>query len=111
SSAGCSGTGTVQVTVINPPVISSGASPAQICMGNCSTLTANGGNSYTWTPGNLNGTSVSVCPTVTTIYTVTGTNASGCIASGTIGVVVNTPPVIFPSASSPSLCAGQSATL
>ncbi len=42
------------------------------------------GTTYTWTPGNLNGTSVSVSPSVTTTYTINGRNSNGCSNSSIV---------------------------
>lgn len=55
-----------------------------ICAGQSTTLTANGASTYSW---NTSGTTASIIisPTVTTTYTVTGTNNSnGCSASAVI---------------------------
>ena len=65
------------------PSVTASASPATICNGASSTLTASGASTYTWTPGSLSGATVSVSPTSTTTYTVTGTNADGCSRSTT----------------------------
>ncbi|GHB58136.1 FG-GAP-like repeat-containing protein [Persicitalea jodogahamensis] len=61
---------------------------------NCTTLTATasggtGNHTYTWMPGGLAGSSVQVCPQVTTTYTVTSTDANGCTASQQVTVTVN----------------------
>ena len=49
-----------------------------ICYGTSTTLTATGTSTYTWMPGSLTGSSVTVSPTSTTMYTVVGTTAAGC---------------------------------
>lgn len=65
---------------VNPlPVISATSSRTLICNGENTNLTAQGANSYTWNPGNLTGTTVSVSPTLTTNYTVNGKNTNGCL--------------------------------
>ena len=60
---------------------------------NCTILsvTATGGSSqltYKWSPGNLTGATVQVCPTKTTTYQVTATNANGCKKSKEVKVKV-----------------------
>ena len=50
------------------------------CRGTSVALAANGASSYTWQPGNLTGFQVSVSPTVSTNYTVTGSN-NGCFST------------------------------
>ncbi|HEU4718171.1 MAG TPA: hypothetical protein VFU15_10065, partial [Bacteroidia bacterium] len=108
---GCPAYNTAQV-IINPiPVVTASASSTLICGGGSSTLTGGGASSYTWMPGNLTGTSVTVTPTVTTTYTVTGVDGNGC--SDTASVTVNVypiPPVASTSAPA-SICIGDFATL
>jgi hypothetical protein len=55
------------------------AGSGSICEGGSANLAANGGVSYTWQPGNLNGFYVTVSPTVSTLYTVSASSAEGCI--------------------------------
>lgn len=71
----------VAVSTLPFPVVTASATPAVICAGASSTLTASGGNTYTWMPGSLSGGSVVVSPAGTTTYTVSGTNADGCARS------------------------------
>ncbi len=68
--------------------------PRIICLGESDTLKATGATSYTWSPTTgLNtpyGASVIASPTVTTTYTVTGSDAvGGCVNTDTIRVIVN----------------------
>lgn len=101
------------------PTITAVASPTAICAGKTTTLTASGagiGGTYTWTPPapglTLTGNTVTFSPTVTTIYTVAGTNTAGCIGTKTIQVIVNPNPTITTIATSNSICLGQtSATI
>ena len=108
--AGCTGTGTVTVTVNPIPIIAATATPATICAGQASNISATGATSYNWNPGNLSGTPVSVTPTSTTTYTVTGTLA-GCTGTGTVTVTVNPIPIVAASANPTTVCAGQPSTL
>ncbi|MCC6370949.1 MAG: gliding motility-associated C-terminal domain-containing protein [Bacteroidia bacterium] len=104
--AGCSGTAAVTV-VVNPlPTLSVTATPTSVCPGGSSNLSAIGASTYTWLPGSLSGANVSVTPSVTTVYTVNGTSATGCNASKTIQVVVNPIPVVTAAASPTVVCAG-----
>jgi subtilisin-like proprotein convertase family protein len=61
------------------------AGPTTVCAGGSVTLTASGGNTYSWSNG-ANGASISVSPAVTTVYTVTATAINGC--SGTSRITV-----------------------
>jgi gliding motility-associated-like protein len=99
------------VTITQPPVltVNASASPAVVCIGQSSTLTAvgAGGNpnyTYAWAPVNQTGTTVTLTPSTTTIYIVTTTDANGCTASSSITVTVNPLPVVtFVSNPSPAV--------
>lgn len=56
---------------------------------------------YNWMPGNINNDSITVSPTVNTIYTVTVTDSMGCTVSEPVEITVfnNPEPVITKSAS------------
>jgi hypothetical protein len=81
------------------------------CMGQTTTLSANGAASYTWTSsfGYLSGNSIIVSPTVSTTYLVYASNG-GCITQNTISVSI-LPPSIFGVTGSNSLCVGKSTVL
>lgn len=76
------------------PVINVTTTPQDgvICLGTSATLTAGGATTYMWSPSATlsadNGTTVTATPTVTTIYTITGTQFEGCTNSGTVTVTV-----------------------
>jgi hypothetical protein len=59
------------------------ASSGAICTGASATLNVSGANSYTWNTGSTASTII-VSPTVTTVYTVQGTNPDGCVNSVTV---------------------------
>jgi len=95
---GC-GTDTAYATVSQPPGIypslSVRTNNPSICAGSSVILFATGSNitnGYTWQPGALSGDSVAVTPTVTSTYTVTGSNACGT-ADTTITINVTPLPV------------------
>src|SRR4029078_1864256 len=83
---------------------------ASICAGGSSTLTARGATSYQWSTGQTTA-SITVSPSSTTTYSVTGTNASGCSGVASVTVSVNALPNVTASASSASICPGGSSTL
>lgn len=88
----CSATASIDVTVNPIPMVTATASPATICQGSSTSLTASGANSYTWSNG-LPWTTISVSPVETSTYSVTGTT-NGCTASATVSVTVNNAPVV-----------------
>ncbi len=92
-----------------PVITVSGASSA-LCSSQTVVLTASGASAYTWTPGPFVTGSISVSPSVTSNYTVKGSNGS-CegLAVKTVSVL---PPVqLSVSASKAQLCFGESVTL
>ncbi|MEO8760800.1 MAG: PKD domain-containing protein [Bacteroidia bacterium] len=80
------------ITIYANPVVS--ATGTMVCQGNQATLSASapGAISYTWSTGS-NMATTSVTPTTTTNYTVTASNAYGCIGSDMATVNVLTAPV------------------
>jgi gliding motility-associated-like protein len=91
-SPSCAGTDTVVVNVTNMSTASAGPDDS-VCVGNCTTLQGSGGVSYSWAPaaaitGPANIANPQACPTVTTVYTVTVTDANGCIGTDQCTVYV-----------------------
>ncbi len=110
STYGCSSsTKTVSVNVFEPPTLTTTASSNQVCAGTSLTLTANGADTYTWSPGNLITQNIAVSPTISSIYTVDATNQYGCTNTQTLSLTVNAAPTI--SVNSGAICAGQSFTM
>lgn len=80
-----------------------------ICTGASATLTATGsGSSFVWS-NSQTGPSIIVSPTVTTVYTVTVTDASGCTASDNVTVTVT--PLTVNAGSDQTICEGATASL
>lgn len=82
---GCVETTTTQVNSIlpSPTVTAVSNNSTQICSGKTVSLTANGASSYSWST-NANTPVILVTPTITTSYTVTGTNTNGCTAKAVV---------------------------
>jgi predicted transcriptional regulator len=109
NSNGCSDTETVSVTVNqSPTAVISGITT--ICSGNSTTLTVSGANMYTWSNNFGNSPAINVSPGVTTVYTVTITDANSCTDVGMATVVVNPLPTAVISGAT-SICNGASTTL
>ncbi|MDX2172751.1 MAG: gliding motility-associated C-terminal domain-containing protein [Bacteroidota bacterium] len=107
----CSSTTAVNLVVNTTPTLIATANPTSVCTSGNVTLTVTGANSYTWNPGALTGSNVTVFVSLSTTYTVIGTSASGCTNSANASVTVNTIPVLTAAASPTSICVGGSATL
>ena len=86
---GCSTTKHYTVTVNSLPTITATSNIDTICIGGTATLTAGGATTYTW---NTSATSASipVTLTVTTTYTVMGTDGNGCENMTTVTETVST---------------------
>jgi hypothetical protein len=74
---------TVSIPFISSPTLAAISNTSLICNGQTATLTASGANTYTWNTS-ATGSVIAVSPSVTTTYTVSGTNASGCSNSSII---------------------------
>ncbi|HWY39078.1 MAG TPA: DUF2341 domain-containing protein [Bacteroidia bacterium] len=90
---GCADTSNKITVTVNPlPVIGMTPTSATMCTGGSVNLTANGANTYTWSPGTglntTSGASVTAGPGATTTYTVMGSDANGCMNSDTVTVAV-----------------------
>jgi len=85
---GCTSSSVKIVTVNTLPTLSVNSTGTLICAGQAATLTATGANTYTWNTGPTNSTIV-ISPTVSTNYTVNGTDANGCNGVTTISITVD----------------------
>lgn len=103
---GCDSVLTLTLTVKTLPTVSMMGTNS-ICEGQSTTLTATGGNSYSWNTGSTN-SSISV--NQSGVYTVTATNAEGCSASTSTTVTVNPLPTITISGNT-TVCQGSNTTL
>jgi hypothetical protein len=114
---GVSPTATVTFNITQPPVLNANAGTnTAICNGTCSTVngSSSGGSfphTYGWMPGSISTASSTVCPSVTTIYTLTVTDNNGCIKTAVKTVTVNALPTLTIGSTSNSVCIGSSLTL
>ena len=116
NSAGCSGSGTVNVGLELAPSLTIVASDNAICLGETVNLTASGStNGYNWLSADglaaSTSTSVTVNPAVTTTFSVTANSSSGaCPAAASYTITVNPIPSVY--AGGPqALCIGGSVNL
>lgn len=89
---GCMATDMVNVMVNPLPNVNAGADQL-ICFGASTTLSASGASTFNWIPATgLSSSTVAnptANPTSTTTYTLTGTDAFGCVASDMVTITVN----------------------
>ena len=109
---GCSGNSAVTVVTVNPlptPVITAGG-PTTFCQGGNVTLTCTAGSSYLWSTGAV---TQSITVNASGIYTVTMTDANGCVGtSPSITITVNPLPTPTITAGGPiTFCQGGNVTL
>ncbi|MFN8354753.1 MAG: T9SS type A sorting domain-containing protein [Spirosomataceae bacterium] len=116
SSAGCTASSTVSVSVNGLPNGSITPSSPTVCSGTSITLTAGGGSTYTWAASGGSFTSTTGSPTtwsgVAGGYTITVTVSNGtCSNTATTTLSVNTVPTAGISLPPPPYCAGVSINL
>jgi Glycine rich protein/Secretion system C-terminal sorting domain/Ig-like domain CHU_C associated len=107
---GCSNSDSISIGVNALPTITFTASDTLVCPGSSVTITASGGNMYSWSTSDTTAT-ITESQTVATIYSVLVTDANGCSASDFISIGVNALPASSITASDDSVCAGASVTL
>ena len=96
------------IVVVNPlPTIT--ANNPSICQGQTASLTANGALAYAWQPGALTGSTITVSPQLTQVYTITGIDVNACSNTATASVTVSPIPTL--SSNNQTICVGQSANL
>jgi len=84
----CQSTSSITAVVKPLPQVTASSNAPVICEGETATLTANGAATFTWN-GNQSGNSFVVSPTQNTSYTVSGTDANGCMADFVITQTVS----------------------
>jgi len=74
------------ITVNTLPSVNAGADQA-VCNGGAVTLSGSGATTYAWDNGVIDGAIFT--PTAINTYTVTGTDANGCVGTDTVNVTIN----------------------
>lgn len=86
----CQSAASFTMAVLPVPILTLTGTSTVICSGESATLTANGATTYTWTQATTTASTMPVSPTVTTIYSVSGTSAAtGCGNSATVSITVS----------------------
>ncbi|MBK7668470.1 MAG: VCBS repeat-containing protein [Sphingobacteriaceae bacterium] len=91
SAAGCvsASSATSNITVNPNPTVTAVSATSLICVGQSATLTANGANYYLWNTAATTSLIV-VFPSITTTYTVTGSDINGCENTAVVTQSVST---------------------
>ncbi|WP_317898376.1 T9SS type A sorting domain-containing protein [Aurantibacillus circumpalustris] len=91
--------------VSNPlPTITVIPNTATVCALTAASFTANGADNYSWSSGSSLSTET-VHPPSNSVYTITGTNLTGCSSTATLAVTTKSLPIIAASPASESVCA------
>lgn len=116
--SGLSATTAEKLVAVNPlPNVTVSPATANYCTGAPAiALTASGANTYTWSPAtglsSTTGATVNASPGSTTTYTVSGTDANGCVNTATATINVDFTPIISSITATPSnLCSGDTSQL
>ncbi len=86
----CESTHYVSVALGVSLSVNASASQGSLCSGGSVSLTSTGASSYTWSPGG-SGQNITVTPSATTVYTVTGASGA-CTGMQTVSVNVSPSP-------------------
>jgi len=105
----------VVVTVNTLPTVTATASNSGAFCG-VGSLTASGATTYSWAPAasllSNTGSTVTSIATANTTFTVTGTDANGCVNTATAAITYTAPPAITITATNPNFCGtGGASTL
>jgi gliding motility-associated-like protein len=92
NSDGCYDMGTVMKFTFHPEVIAVAGLDDTLCSGESITLTATGGDNYTWNNGVIQGTAFQ--PNTTKDYIVTASSTTGCTDTDTLTIVVYESPTV-----------------
>jgi hypothetical protein len=90
---GCVSDPAISSLTVSPiPVILVTANRTSMCVKETNTISASGGDTYSWSPVSMTGTSITITPTlaIPKSYSVTGYSAEGCAKTATIMILINT---------------------
>lgn len=107
--AGCTSSTSIAITA-NPLPILSIAGNTVICAGSAFSQTVSGASTYTWNTG-ANTSTLVLSPASNTVYSVSGTNPNGCVATLSESITVNALPNLAVTSSNQNLCLGETVTL
>ncbi|PKP01290.1 MAG: hypothetical protein CVU11_15700, partial [Bacteroidetes bacterium HGW-Bacteroidetes-6] len=98
------------IHVVALPSVTASATVNPICAGQNTDISAGGATSYVWDQGLGSGSGFTVAPGSSTTYSVTGTDANGCVNTAQVIINVNSLPTIDITGTSP-ICIGDNSIL
>jgi hypothetical protein len=103
----CTSVATATVLVNPSPAVNATSASTAICKGETLALFGSGtAVTYSWN-GTATGPNLNVTPTVTSTYTLAGTNNFGCVTSKTLEIVIYTPATLSVTANRPGVCRNE----
>lgn len=99
-------TASINLGLLPPLTLTISATPSVICQGQVATLSGVGAQTYSWN-ANANSSTLAVNPSVTTVYTLSGSLGPGCSAIRAFTLQVNPLPMVIASSNGNSVCPGQ----
>jgi hypothetical protein len=106
---GCSNTNSGVVNVNALPVVGYNASATTVCENDTVTLNGTGASTYAWSGGVIN--NVPFVVPASGSYTVTGTDANGCMNTASVSITANPAPNVNYTTTATAVCAGNPVTL
>lgn len=94
----------ININVTPSPALTVTATVEDICEGDQTTINVTGGTTYNWDNGLGGGDTHIVSPTTTTTYNVTSGGGTGCSASGNVTIEVTPTPIFTVTGTNPSGC-------
>lgn len=114
---GCNSSDSVTLTIHPLPLVTGTVNINPICAGTSTTLQGSGASTYSWAllnnPGSSIGTgaNLTVTPSNSTSYIVTGISSATCVNKDTITVTVNQLPLVAIASANDTICVGDSLQL
>lgn len=105
---GCSASDAAEVFFYPNPIVEAGPDQT-VCFGATVVLNGSGVQTYNWDNGVTNGNTFAP-PLGSTVYTVTGTDANGCVNTDFVTVITNPLPIVN-AGPDQTVCSGSSVTL
>jgi hypothetical protein len=110
---GCEVTADITLTFNELPVVTANSNAVNdaVCLGSNLILTGGGALAYDWNNGVDDG--VAFTPSIDASYTVTGTDANGCVNTASVTITINALPTItaLSDATNNEVCVGSTVTL
>lgn len=103
----CTNLATASVVVNPSPLVNATQNATAICNGESAVFIGTGSAaSYSWN-GSGTGPNLIATPSISTVYTLSGSNSFNCISSKTVGIIVHPLPTLSVSATRTAICKSE----